>query len=273
MTKRRSYFNGVRVDVDDDSISVRGAVEAAAPASYRSAVTAADLMAAPGTVTTTKLTGVGSLTAAAHKIKVVAVNAYGRTTPTAGSDVTTETTNLGVRAAFAQVTGATHYDIYVSVDADPKWVGRITEAQRASGIIIDAVGSTAAGGAVNSVDIYVEGTGLLAGTTAAVNNAYVIPASPVDCNNYQYAEFDLTMTRTGDGVAPTLVLIPFVKNTRTSTWHALAAQAITFGGTTAAYNPNKQRLRVEVRDNSAVALAVAVIAGTGMSVDIDVTLS
>ena len=71
-------------------------------------------MAAPGTVTCTKQAG-GSTNAGTHYVKIVAVNGYGRTTATAGNTtVTTETTNLTIRAAFVAVTGATHYDVYCS---------------------------------------------------------------------------------------------------------------------------------------------------------------
>src|SRR3990167_2915844 len=100
---------------------------AGTPAAYRSTVTAADVIAAPGTVTCTKQAG-GSCTAGTYNVKIVATNAYGRTTATAGDvAVTTETTNLTVRAAFAAVTGATNYDIYCSTDVDPKWVGRAVD--------------------------------------------------------------------------------------------------------------------------------------------------
>jgi hypothetical protein len=227
-------------------------------------------MAAPGTVTCTKLTGVGSLTAGVYNIKVVAVNAYGRTTATAGNvAVTTETTNLGARAAFAAVTGATHYDIYCSTDVDPLFVGRITEAQRASGIIIDAVNHTTAGGAAGAVDIYPVGTGLAAGTTAVVNTAYVIPASPVDCTGYIYCDFMVTCSRTGDLVAPALIVVPFLLNSRDSTYYPGTVYTHTFGGTTGAYNSMKFTVRVEVRGCTGVALLVQSIAGTGMSVNVD----
>lgn len=246
---------------------------AATPAAYRSAITAADVISVPGTVTCTKQAG-GGVTAGIHNIKVVAVNAHGRTAAKTGDvAVTTETTNLTVRAAFAAVTGATHYDIYVSTDADPKWVGRITEAQRGTGIKITAVGVTGAGGTAGAVDVEAVGTGLQAATTAAVNTAYNIPASPVDCTGYQYVDFDLTFSRTGDAVASALTVIPFFYNSRTATYQAGTISTISFGGTAAAYSGNKQRLRVDCRGNDAIALIVAAITGTGASLDIDSVLS
>jgi hypothetical protein len=247
---------------------VQTSVTPAAPAAYRAAVIAADVIAAPAAVTTSKQAG-GSVTAGVHKIKVVAVTPYGRTTATAGANVTTETTNLTVRAAFAQVTTATAYDIYCSTDADPLWVGRVTEAQRASGIKITAVGITGAGGVAGAVDIEAVGTGQASGTTAAVNTAYSIPASPIDTTGYQYLDIGFTCTRTGDAAAAALSFIPFFYNSRTTTYEAGSVYSLTFGGTAGNYQPMKQRIRIETRGNSAVAIVVASIAGTGMSVDMD----
>src|SRR4029077_10901506 len=92
-----------------------GTITPGTATAHRTGVVAADVLAAPGTVTCTKLTGVGSAVAGTYTVFVVAGNTYGRTTATQGNTtVTTETTNLGVRAAFAQVPGATFYDIYMS---------------------------------------------------------------------------------------------------------------------------------------------------------------
>jgi hypothetical protein len=236
-------------------------------------VTAADVLSAPGTVTCTKQAG-GSVDAGTYYVKIVAVNAYGRTTATAGdTTVTTETTNLTIRAAFAAVTGATHYDVYCSTAADPLWVGRVTEAQRASGIVIDAVGSTAEGGAENSVDIAEVGTGLAAGTTAAVNTAYSVPASPIDCTDKQFVDFDILCSRTGDAVAPALTVCPAFYNATKGAYFFGQPITLFFGGTASAYGAMQQRIRVECRGNGAIALLVQSIAGTGMAVTMYYTLS
>jgi hypothetical protein len=248
----------------------------AAPVLYRNAVVAADVMAIPGTVTCTKLSGVGALTAGAYVVVVAATNAHGRTTGKNGNTaVTTETTNLGVRAAFAQVTGATHYDIYCSVAAAGAalWVGRITEAQRASGIVIDAVGSTAAGGTAGAVDIYAIGTGLAANASNAVNYAYVMPATPVVCTGKQYVDFEVTASRTGDAVAMALIVAPFFLNSRLTQYAMGTPVTMSFGGAAGQYNSMIQRLRVPVHGEEAVHLVVLSIAGTGASVAMDYILS
>lgn len=272
VTPAADVKHGMRQEV----IVAEAPVVAAAAVTYRTAVAAADVIAPPGTVTCTKLTGVGTGTAGTYTVYAVAGNPYGRTTAVAGNTtVVTSGSDLAVRAAFAAVSGATFYDLYCSTDgAAAKFVGRVTELQRASGIILTAVNTTGAGGTPNAVDIYVAGTGLAVNAgQLAQNTAYAIPASPVNCTGYQYVDFDLSASRTGDIAAMALKVIPFFLNARTSTYQAGDVQTLTFGGTSGAYWPNKQRLRIEARGCNGVALLVASIAGTGAALDIDATLS
>lgn len=267
--------------IEGKIIGVGGAIPVASlnglladtPVAYRTAVVAPDVAAVPGTVTCTKLTGVGSLLAATYNVKVVAGNVYGRTTAKAGNAaVTTETTNLGVRAAFAAVPNATYYDIYCSTDGDPKWVGRITETQRGTGIKLTAVATTGAGGIAGAVDIYAVGTGLQAATTAAVNTAYVHPAT-VDCSGHQYVSFNITASRTGDAALLACVVVPFYLDDLTSTYMVGAPVTLTFGGVAGVYTSLCQRLQIEARGNAAVGLLVESISGTGASLDITSELS
>ena len=57
-------------------------------AAFRSALTGADVMAAPGAVTLSDINAVGVFAAALHHVKVVACNAYGRTTPSTDQTIT-----------------------------------------------------------------------------------------------------------------------------------------------------------------------------------------
>lgn len=243
-----------------------------APSSHRSGITAPDVLAIPGVVTCTKLTGVGAATAGTYTVFVAAGNRYGRTTARQGNaTVTTETTNLGVRAAFAAVPGATFYDIYMSTDgAAAKWVGRVTEAQRASGIIINAVGGTAAGGTANAVDIYVPGTGLAVnGGQLALNTAYRPDTiQSVSAEGSGDLDIDVAFSRTGDAVAGSLILLPFYEG-RGGAYYAGTPVTLTFGGATGVYTPNCQTVRVPARGRGVV-VVVAAIGGTGASVDMDV---
>jgi len=224
-------------------------------------------------VTCTKQAG-GSATAGVYYTSVVAGNIYGRTTGKAGDvTVTTETTNLTIRAAFAAA--GTFYDIYCSRStsaAAALWVGRITEAQRAAGCVITAVGVVGAGGIPGAVDIQVEGTGLQSGTTAAENTAYVPPAG-VDCSGVEYVDFDISASRTGDAVALAVTVIPNFGNARDLISYLGDPRTLFFGGVSGALQSTKQRIRLEVRGNSAAGLLVAKLAGTGATLSIDYTLS
>jgi hypothetical protein len=239
------------------------------PVAYRTGVAAADVMALPGTITCTLIAGAG-LTAGAYVTKIIAINAFGRTTPVTGSaTITTSGGNLRINAAFAAVAGATHYGIYCSVAADPLWSGRITEAQRAAGVLLSTLG---AGSAANSVDIDVIGTGNPASLNNAVNFAYVMPASPINCAGYKKVRFDITYSRTGDSVSPSLIVAPFVKNDRTNTWKQGQLYQHVFGGTAGLYNSNVPAIYVDIEGNDAVCLVVMQIAGTGAAIDVDVVL-
>lgn len=246
--------------------SVANIVTAGTPAAYRTAVTAADVLAAMGTVTCTKIAGAG-LTAGAYITNVVALNAHGRGIAKVGSaTITTETTNLRINAAFAAVPGATHYDIYCTTVA-ALWSGRITEAQRAAGVLLSTLG---AGSAVDSVDIDVIGTGL-AGSLAAQNTAYIVPAEVVNCAGYQYIDWHVACSRTGDAVAPALTVAPFLYDG--ASYSQGTAYAHTFGGASGILGSMRFVLRTEVRGYTQAALVVQSIAGTGMACTIRTVLS
>lgn len=249
-----------------------GATGQATALAHRSGITGADVLAAPTTSAASAVAG-GSCTANTYHTKIVGINAYGRTTPSVDRSAVTSAGNLTVRAPITQLSGATHYDVYCSTDAEPKWVGQITEAQRLSGIKITAVGVTGAGGTANAVDIEVPGTGLVAATTAAVNTAYVIPSTGTvaDCSGYQYCDFEITATRTGDAVALAVNLVVMIYNARTAVYSMSTTTPIslTFGGTAGNYEPLVQRYHAEVRGSSQVWCLVESIAGTGASLNID----
>lgn len=250
-------------------------VVATAPVAYRAAVVNADLLAAVGVITCTVQAG-GAATAGTYTVFAAAGNKYGRTTATQGNTtVVTTGSNLTVRAAFGQVAGAEFYDLYCSVDgAAAKFVGRVTEAQRASGIHISAENVTSAGGTAGAVDIQVPGTGRAVNAgQLAQNTAYAMPAQLINAQGYQYVDYDITFHSTGDIVAPSLVVVPFWFNSLTGLYVPGAAQQITFGGGAGSYNAMTQRLRVQAEGNASIGLLVAQIAGTGASVDIAATLS
>ena len=247
------------------------------PVSYRSALTAADVLAAPAAPTLAEIAEVGVFPDVDYYCTVVGVNAYGRTTGTdAAAVINLSAANKVIKVGITQLTGATHYDIYLSADSDPKWVARITEAQRAAGCAVTDVGTVGEGGAVNSAYVYLAGTGLQSGATAAQNTAFVIPAALINCTNYEYCDFDLTLSHEdapASSVNPSLTVVPAFKNNRTGTWYFGVPQSIPIGGQGGGYESLLQRIRVETRGNPAVALLVAQIGGLSASLDIDYTLS
>lgn len=240
-------------------------------AAHRAAVVAADVLAVPGVVTCTKLTGVGSATAGTYTVFVVAGNTYGRTTATQGNTtVTTETTNLGVRAAFAQVSGAAFYDIYMSTaGAGALFVGRVTEAQRATGIILTAVNVTGAGGTAGAIDVYVPGTGIAVNSGALAQNTAHVPEglTGIDPLGAQNLDFNISFSRTGDSVAGALTLMPYYLGSGSHYW-AGDPVTLTFGGASGSYLPLRQTFRAPCRGRTTV-VVVASIAGTGASVDVE----
>lgn len=117
-------------------------------------------IASPGVLTTSRVNGGSLVNTSVYNIRVTAIDVNGvESYPTLGAAVTAATPNLTARIAFAQVTGAVTYKIYLSTATTPLFVGHITEAQRASGIKITAQDTTGAGGTAGAVDVEVAGTG------------------------------------------------------------------------------------------------------------------
>jgi len=234
---------------------------------YRSAIAAADVLAAVTTPTCTKLAG-GGATAGTYTVLISAGNKYGRTIPTTGdTTVTTETTNLTVRAAWAKVTGAEFYDLFCSTaGAAALWVGRITEAQRLAGGTLTAVATYAStGGIAGAIDIEAVGTGLAA-NTIVVSNAFSLPAVFALANRQLWG-FDIEFARTGEAVAASLIVVPFFWNAKAQDYILGAPQEVVFGGATSIFGGWKQRVDV-LSSARSVGLLVAKIAGTGAAVTI-----
>ena len=122
------------------------------------------------------------------------------------------------------------------------------------------------------MDIGEVGTGLAADTTAAVNTAYV-PPTPIDCTGYSNIHFDIELTRTGDAVAPALVVVPYFYNATGAVSFAGSPSTLTFGGATGVYTSRRQRLTVACYGAAGCGLLVQSIAGTGASVNVYASLS
>lgn len=244
---------------------------------HRSAITAADKLAAPGTITSSDVNEAGSvLTNAQRNYAVSAFNRWGSTLSTSPGN-RTPTLNHAIRLAFSAVTGADGYDIFLSTDAQPKWVARITEAQRAAGGIISSVGTYAAGGAINSIDIGIDGTGLANNVNPfAVNNAYTPAASgitAIDCQDYEYLDLYVQLSVTDLRSLPTLVLTGFQQNATSNSgadWCQFWTQTVNI--LTATQQPLEQMYRVTVAGAEGVVFLVDSIAGQAAACDLWYTL-
>lgn len=180
---------------------------------HRQSITSVDKLSVPGTLTVTAVTEAGSvLTNVARNVAVAANNRYGTTTVSTGA--VTPTANQAVRIAFAAVTGADGYDIFLSTAANPLWVGRVTEAQRATGCIISSVGVVSAGGAAGSVDVGIDGTGVASNAAPfTANNAWKPTGiTPIDCTGYSTVQVMFKLTVDDLRVLPTIGVAVFGYN-------------------------------------------------------------
>jgi hypothetical protein len=174
-------------------------------------------LANPVTNTPTAVSGSGP-TAGSYYVALAAYNKYGVTLAViAGTPVTTSGGNLTIRETFAQVPGADGYSVFcTSSSTAPLWVGRITEAQRASGYVITGVGTYAAGGTAGAVDIQALGTGLAANVAPyTANNAYTVEAvaaaanGTVVCTGKARIHLYVSIAVTDLRSLPTLTILPF----------------------------------------------------------------
>lgn len=249
---------------------------------HRSAVTAADKIAdfVDASVTIADQATGGSLAFnTAHYVTAIPGNRWGNCKVNANIDTLTTANDAAnthsIRATIAQATGADYYDIFLSIDAAPKWVGRITEAQRAAGDYeITAVGTVAAGGGnpAGTVDINVVGTGIqTTNSIFAQNNAYRpdnTGITAVDCTGAKNAHIMVKSALTDLRSAPTLTLMIFTRNkTSTTDWHQGILQTITL--LSAAGKSLEQEIALELVEGAeALKVLVDSIAGQGHAVSI-----
>jgi hypothetical protein len=240
---------------------------------HRSGITAVDKLAVPSSPTVADVTTGGSLLAnTAYNCTLAAANKWGPTTCPAVGTVTTanDASNTHVaRVTTTAVTGATHYDLFLSTAANPLWVARITEAQRAAGVTITAVGTvdpTSPG--ANLVDIRVVGTGVASNAAPFnVNNAYNFSGiTPVSLVGFNQFIFTFKMTVTDLRSLPTLAIAIFEVNASVAgDYHFILASTPTL---LSARTPLLLRGSASVNGNSGVIALVDTLSGQGASVDI-----
>ncbi len=247
---------------------------------HRNGITAHDKVAtlAAASVTATGQTGGSLTTSTTYNWSVVAGNKFGSAgIPSSGGVGNTATsTNTAVRLAWAQVTGAEYYDLFLSTDAAPKYVGRVTEAQRATGGLLTAASTGSAGctigagGIAGAIDVRVAGTGQqTSATNFSVNNAYT-PASitAVNCAGYSIAHIQVVATLTDLFTAPTLNVIPFLLDDQDSSYNQ--ATSVTMSLLTAVGQSLRQDFVVQLDGSSGLVVCLGSFAGNGLSVNVAV---
>jgi len=254
---------------------------------HRNAITAADKLldfANTDITTADNGAGTGSLNASTtYYATVIPGNRWGccKVAGTINSQaLAAYGANTGsIRLTFGQCAGADYYDLFLSTDAAPKWVARVTEAQRAAGDYeVTAVGTVAAGGGnpAGSVDVNVAGTGIQTSSSVfAQNNAWTPGAAgitAIDCSGRETAHVLVKITVTDLRSVPGCSVVPFFANQVSAAdwmqglWTAIAP-LVTKGASL------EQAFTLSVKGATGLKILCGDFAGQGTAVSVWVELS
>ena len=193
---------------------------------HRINVTAPDvLLIDPATaLTLTTVTTGGHITPDLYTVAYVAgIETMGVTNRSNLTDITVPvgtSTNL-VSLAVPQLVGATHYELFFSTDANPLWIGVITETQRAAGALIGTYGvatSPSALAAPGEVTFDCIGTGMsIADPIFDWSNAFIIPIPDAVINCVGKSRADIYVQFEVDDLRekPYFIAVPFYKTQNT----------------------------------------------------------
>lgn len=252
--------------------------------SYREGITYPDFLAAPvcGPMSIPAGTTGALLASTTYKAAVAAQNSTGPgpvsgvlSAATAADAANTHT----ARIPITQVVDAESYDIFLSTDAAPKWVGSITEAERAAGCVLTTSDTVIAGSIAGAVDVRKAGTGLACNqapyTTTPIGRLIAgteADIAIIDCAGFPKLEVKVSLA----GIVPdaprpaTATLSAWVEDSAGdgSTFHLLSTHDFTFNG--GASTPTSQTWVVDVYGGQVLVLCDA-ISGVNASLSIDVT--
>lgn len=271
-----AYFEGVG-QVTTLVIVSGERVPAIGNAPYRANVSVTDLLPASAAPVTADVATGGSLLAnTSYKTGVAAGTDIGNgicsavtTTVTANDASNTHCLDLTIPA----VSDATVFDLFLSTDASPKWVARITEAQRAAGVTVTALGTidpTSPG--AGKVRINVAGTGIATGTAPfQSSNAYVVGSAPViNCNGYSLLNVGVRWKRAGAlmTVNGTLGLAVFCKmiSDPAGNWVRLSSTNANFAQSTGV--PDSQHLQFSPVGSHSVVVLIGSLVPAGSAFDL-----
>lgn len=243
---------------------------------HRNAVAAVDKVAVAGTLTLSDQTasGGGLAISTTYYVNVAPFNRWGSAGAATITSLATSAAagaTHSLRVAWAQVAGADGYDLFLSTDATgPKWVARVTEAQRATGGVVNVIATGyAAGGVAGAIDIGVVGTGL--GSNVApftTNNAYrpdnvTVFSTAGRSKVHVLVKLAVTDLRS----LPSLTLIPFLGNQASAVdFHQGTAVTLSLLGATG--QSLEQDFELDVDGASSVVVLVDAIGGQGAAASV-----
>lgn len=246
---------------------------------HRIAIAATDLLAVPASPTGVDVPGGGSLNfSTAYNFTLAANSTFGPTSAPAVGSVTTAAdamANHAILITVAQVASSVAYDIFLSTAAAPLWVARVTEAQRAAGDTVTAVGvlSGVSPGA-GKIQVNVVGTGVASTANPfANNNAYnVAGITPIDCTGALTAIVHVALSVTDLRLLPTLSYVVLLAPVnQPGVYYQLNPQGPAI--LTATRTPLKIILGLNVFGAAEMIVIVYGLSGQGAAVDVWVDLN
>lgn len=229
--------NGAKTSLTNPQPTVAAANRFAPLTGSSRTVTAADTITSP--------TCVDQLAAGATVITLATTNLYGGIaagtaygTNACGvlSAAFTPTENRSVVMTVALPDGAEYADLFLSVDAAPKWVARATRALIEGGCSVTAVGTVVANATVGAgkVDIQVVGTGAVSTAARFASTVATIAVGKstietIDCTGYPRAYVYAEVEGGALAATPTMTIIPFSRDPVTLRWNGGTPATITPG--------------------------------------------
>lgn len=259
-----STINGLTLPVDVNESYERGITVL-----YRSAVDTVDKVPDIGTITLSGVTISGTLVpGTTYYVSAVVSNEYGNTKYATVVSAAPGGSNNGLKASFTVPSGALatdNIDLFLSTDAAPKHVGRVTVAQFQTGcIVLTAEGTPTLFSDPNSVRIGAVGAGIQSNHAVfSASNAYLPSnATAIDCTGkkkiYLYVKLSLSDLRS----APALAIIPMFKNSLDSYTQGNLEVVNVLN---ALGQSLLQQFEMDVESSSGVKFLVDTIAGQGSS--------
>jgi hypothetical protein len=245
---------------------IRGAQTA-----HRTSVASADKAVVPVLAIFAQSETVGVFAATTHFVAAAAGNIYG-TTGMSNIISTAIELNHSYDLSIPQSTGATYYDIFLSIDAAPKWVARVTETQRAAGCAVTAYGVVGAGGSAGVVNIQCVGTGIATSNAIFAQSTAYVPANAtgISAAGREKIYADISLAVSDLRSVPALTVVPFTSYDNT-TWYQ--GTPMTLSPLTSVSKALYQTFEMDLDGALYVIFLIGEIVGTGAAATIKYQLA